>query len=130
MKSNAGILIVDRNERNVQLLSAFLNEAGYTTHGVSDVSTLDDFLERLTPGSGVALALVDLTGFPTDLWERCRRIHDAGIVLIVIARAQLATAQTRLQREGRRAGAARVLTKPLRKEQLLTLVRILTGTDG
>jgi DNA-binding response OmpR family regulator len=123
------ILLVDGNGRNLALLSAFLNDAGYRTYGVSVLEEFDRFLDGLDGTPDTALALVDLAGFDASVWERCRRLHDAGIAFVVIARAQSIESGNRVLRKGHGAGAAYTLTKPMRKEQLLTLVRILTGTD-
>ncbi len=129
MNGKPAILIIDHNRRNVDLLGSFLNEAGYASCGVSMLQELDRVLDDGADGGGVALAMVDLTGFDSSVWERCRRIHEAGITFIVIARAQSEQAGRDLRRQSHGAGARHTLTKPLRKEQLLTLVRILTGTD-
>lgn len=123
------ILIVDSNVRNVDILRSFLSDASYTVHGVSTLDGLDSVLDRGADGGNVALAMVDLTGFDAAVWDRCRRIHEAGITFIVIARPRTEEATRDLRRQSHGAGARHTLTKPLRKEQLLTLVRILTGTD-
>lgn len=129
MNSTPAILIVDYNARNVDLLRSFLDDAGYRAFGVSTLEALDEILDGGSGGDEIALALVDLTGFPAGIWERCRRIHEAEITFIVIARGNSNEAERDLRAQSRRAGARHALTKPLRKEQLLTLVRILTGSD-
>lgn len=129
MDGKPAILIVDHNKRNVELLASFMEEAGYAAYGVATLDELDRVLDDGADGASIALAMVALTGFDVSVWDRCRRIHDAGINFIVIARAQTAEAGRDLRRQSHGAGARHTLTKPLRKEQLLTLVRILTGTD-
>lgn len=129
MNERPAILIVDHNARNVELLCSFLGEAGYTTYGVSTLEQLDRVLDEGANGGNIALAMVVLTGFDSTVWERCRRIHEADITFIVIARTQTEEAGRDLRRQSHGAGARHTLTKPLRKEQLLTLVRILTGAD-
>jgi CheY-like chemotaxis protein len=128
VRAKPGILLVDHNARNVELLSSFLREAGYRTEPVSTLDELDRVLDAIRTAD-VALALVDLTGFESSVWDRCRRLHEAGIAFVVIARQNVSPAGRDLFRQSHGAGAAHVLTKPLRKEQLLTLVRILTGAD-
>lgn len=123
------ILLVDRNARNVDLLSSFLNESGYQTRGISSIEEFDAFLDALSPQPDVPLALVDLAGFDSTVWDRCRRLHEAEIAFVVIARARSSAGGHALRRQSFGAGAAHTLTKPLRKEQLLTLVKILTGTE-
>ena len=128
MRTAPAILIVDSNTRNVELLTAFLRESGYRTHGVASLEGLDEVL-RMEPRPEIDLALVDLTGFEQAVWERCRRMYEAGIAFVVIARAQGAQAAHDLHARSAGAGARHALTKPMRKDQLLTLVRILTGSD-
>ncbi|HET6896040.1 MAG TPA: response regulator [Candidatus Baltobacteraceae bacterium] len=129
MRSRPALLIVDRNSRNVELLSAFLEDSGYRTAGVSALETFDAYLDQLKAGEP-DLALVDLTGFDTSIWDRCKRLHEASVAFVVIARAQAAEHARDTHRQSGGSGARHLLTKPLRKEHLLTLVRILTGTDN
>ena len=129
MDGKPAVLLVDHNASNVQLLSSFLTENGYPTHAVSSMEDLDEVVHSLQRRANVALALVDLTGFAAAIWERCRHIAEAGVAVVVVAHARSVRAADRLYRQSRMSGATHTLTKPLRKEQLLTLVRILTGTD-
>lgn len=129
MDGNPAILIVDNNRRNVELLASFLDDAGYAARGVSELDELDSALDEGADGGSIALAMVDVTGFDAAVWDRCRRMHEAAITFIVVARTQTAAAGRDLRRQSHGAGARHTLTKPMRKEQLLTLVRILTGTD-
>lgn len=129
MASPSGVLIVDLNPRNVELVTEFLRHAGYAAHGVSALAELDavlagGFEER------ISLALIDLTGLGSDVWERCKRLHAAGVAFITIARPLAAENGREMRSRSADAGALTALTKPLRKEQLLALVRILTGNDG
>lgn len=129
MNSRPSILFVDHNERNVALLTSFLHESGYPATGINTVAQLDDLLASEEQRSSFALAFVDLTGFDSSIWDRCRLMHEAGIAFVIIARPQSTAAQHQLQRQSHGIGARHTITKPLRKDQLLTLVRILTGTD-
>lgn len=129
MPTAPAILIVDSNNRNVELLTAFLRESGYRTHGVAGIAELDELLTA-NRRPEIDLALVDLTGFDQAVWERCRRMHETGIAFVVIARARTPQAAQDLNTRSAGAGARHALTKPMRKDQLLTLIRILTGTGG
>ena len=120
---------MDQNTRNVAILSDFLRDAGYRTNSVSTLAEFDEFASDQTALDDVSLAMVDLQGFDARIWERCRKLHDAAVAFIVIARPRTAEAQHQVRRQSHGAGARHTLTKPLRKEQLLTLVRILTETD-
>ena len=129
MTLKPAILLVDHNAGNVAVLSSFLRESGYRTHGIATLSELDTFLTDAGEDAGISLALVDLSGFDASVWDRCRRMYEMGIAFVVIARTQTADGGRALHRQSLAARAVHTLTKPLRKEQLLTLVRILTGTD-
>jgi CheY-like chemotaxis protein len=123
------VLFIDRNKKNAELLAAFLTEAGYRTQALYELPEVDALLEHAAELADIALALVDLQGFEPSIWERCRALHEAHVPFIVIARPHTAEAQQQVRRRSHGAGARHTLTKPMRKEQLLTLVRILTGTD-
>lgn len=124
--SRIGILLVDRNQRNVELLSSFLRDAGYATAGASSLDELDTLLERIDPGR-IGFGLIDIAGFGAEIWDRCKHLYEGGVAFVVVAKLQAGDAASALVRQSGRAGARHLLTKPLRKEQLLTLIKIFTG---
>lgn len=89
----------------------------------------DRFLNTFHSKRDIGLALIDVTGFDASIWERCSQLHNATIPFVTIARAHHPDGGRELIRNSHTAGARHTLTKPLRKQQLLTLVRILTGAD-
>jgi DNA-binding response OmpR family regulator len=113
------ILAVDRNPRNLALLSSYLERQGYRVRPVASYEELDRALHGAGPP---ALALVDLAGFDGGIWERCERLHAAGVPIIVVSPKQSATTQ----QEGRLHGARAVLTRPLILKQLLGLIQGLS----
>lgn len=123
------VLFIDRNRKNAELLAAFLTESGYRTRALYELAEVDALMTNTAKLDDIALALVDLQGFEASIWERCRALHEAHVPFIVIARPHTAEAQQQVRRRSHGAGARHTLTKPMRKEQLLTLVRILTETD-
>lgn len=124
--SRSGILLVDRNQRNVELLSEFLRDAGYATVGASSLQELDTLLERLGHSS-IVFGVIDIGGFGAEVWERCKHLYETGVAFVVVAKLQTSDAAAALVGRSGRAGARHVLTKPLRKEHLLTLIKIFTG---
>lgn len=124
--SRIGVLLVDRNQRNVELLSAFLRDAGYATAGASSLEELDASLED-PESERIDFGVIDIAGFGAEIWERCRALHEAGVAFVIVAKPQPNDAAFVLVRQSGRAGARHVLTKPLRKEQLLLLIKIFTG---
>lgn len=129
MNGRPQILFVDHNERNVALLTSFLRESGYPATGMSAIGQLDELLADEERLSNIALGFIDVTAFEASIWDCCRRMQEVSVPFVILARAQSAAAEYDLHRQSRGMGARHTLTKPLRKEQLLTLVRILTGTD-
>lgn len=129
MNGRPEILFVDHNERNVDILTSFLRESGYRATGMNTLGQLDGLLDDADRRASIALGFIDVTAFEAAIWDRCRRMHAAAIPFVIMARAQSAAARHDLTRQSQGTGARHTLTKPLRKDQLLTLVRILTGTD-
>ncbi|MHB0874992.1 MAG: response regulator [Anaerolineae bacterium] len=113
------ILAVDKNRRNLELLGQFLQRAGYAAAVASSLEEFDAVLDGSTPP---ALALIDVVGFDRSIWERCQRLHEKGVPLLVISPPQYPSAQ----QEGLSHGARGVLTKPLIMKELLALIRGLT----
>lgn len=129
MTPSTSVLLVDHNPRNVELLASFLNESGYPTRGIATIDDFDRFLGALHNKRDIGLALIDVTGFDASIWDRCGKLHRAMIPFVTIARTPHADGGNQLIRNSHNAGARHTLTKPLRKQELLTLVRILTGGD-
>lgn len=116
------ILTVGRNGRNLDLLGEFLAKAGFDARPADSLEGLDAALEE---GADFALALVDLTGFDSSIWERCERLRREGIPFLVLSPRQSAA----VEREGLSRGARGVLVKPLAVQELLRLVRVLAEKD-
>jgi DNA-binding response OmpR family regulator len=112
------ILVVNRNPQNLFLLNRVLDEAGYATLEAAD---LDAFDRALAQSEDLILALVDITGFDAEIWERCERLCENGVPLLLVAPRQSAT----VEEAGERHGARSVLVKPLAVKELVTLVDLL-----
>ncbi len=111
----ATILTVDHNKRNLELLAAYLEQAGYRTIAVSDIGQLD---QALVERSAVSLALVDISGFDRSIWEWCRQLSEQGIPLLIVSPRQSAA----IRQESMSHGAQSVLVKPLVIRELLALL--------
>ena len=59
MKDNPLILAVDRNHKNLELLTQFLGREGYQ---VLTVSSIEEFEQALMHSKEINLALVDIAG--------------------------------------------------------------------
>ena len=112
------ILVLDRNRRNLELLTRFLGEAGYDLAGASNLDDFDSLLEQPRP---FGLALIDLGGLDRRIWKHCEKLRKQGIPFILIAHQQ----STALEEAGKSAGARDVLVKPLSSRSLLGAIQSL-----
>lgn len=78
MRATPVILAVDRNRRNLELLSHFLEKEGYQTHTAASPEEFDQALAEL---DHIAMALVDISGFDRSIWERCEGLRHNKIPL-------------------------------------------------
>ena len=123
MKATSVILAVDRNHRNLELLSQFLGREGYQTR---TAATLEEFDQVLAEADGIGMALVDIAGFDRSIWERCEGLRHHKIPFLVLSPKQSAV----LQQVSLTHGARGVLIKPLIMKELLGLVRSLLEEDA
>ena len=68
MKTSPLLLAVDRNRRNVELLTQFLGKEGYY---LVTATTPEEFDRVLMDADDIGLALIDIAGFERSIWERC-----------------------------------------------------------
>jgi DNA-binding response OmpR family regulator len=122
MKAISRILAVDRNHRNLELLSQFLGREGYQTR---PAATLEEFDQALAEANSIGLALVDIAGFDRTIWERCEGLRHHKIPFLVLSPRQSAA----IQQASLTHGARGVLIKPLVVRELLGLIRSLLEED-
>jgi DNA-binding response OmpR family regulator len=123
MKAISMILAVDRNHRNLELLSQFLGREGYQTR---PAATLEEFDQAVTEADGIGLALVDIAGFDRAIWERCEGLRHHKIPFLVLSPRQSAA----IQQASLTHGARGVLIKPLVVRELLGLIRSLLEEEA
>ncbi|NMG46206.1 response regulator [Aromatoleum toluvorans] len=115
--SPRAVLVVDRNPRNLALLLQCLSGNGFQTLCAADLAQFDAVLAQ---SGGIALALVDVDGFDIAVWDRCRRLRERQIeVLVLVGRRAIPSVQL----HGARCGARAVLPKPLSPKLLAQMVR-------
>lgn len=114
------VLAVDRNHKNLEVLSRVLNERGYQNLTATSFEELDEALED---DQQISLALIDLAGFDEGIWLRCDALRQAGIPFLIISPRNLPSVQA----TGTRHGATGVLVKPLAAEELFGLINSLLG---
>jgi DNA-binding response OmpR family regulator len=115
VKQTPVVLTVDSNQRNLELLSEYLNKAGYQDY---PAVTLEKFDQALESPQEIDLALVGLAGFDKSIWERCERLRDAHIPFLVLSPRQART----IQQESFARGARGVMIKPVVIRELLAIM--------
>lgn len=116
MTSNAAILLVNVNQRNLQLLAEFLGKEGFAT---STATSLEEFDRVLAGEDTVGVALVDITGFDPGIWEHCEQLRSKQRPFLVISPRQSAA----IQQASLSHGARGVMIKPLVVKELIGLVK-------
>lgn len=118
MSSHRVLLAVDSNRRNLELLTQFLEKAGYSTLQATSLAELGDVLGKRET---IDLALVDISGFDRMIWESCEQMKARSIPLLILSPRQSAI----IQQESLEHGARGVLVKPLVVKELLALITSL-----
>jgi DNA-binding response OmpR family regulator len=116
MKTNAAILLVNRNQRNLELLAEFLGKGGYA---ISTASSLEEFDQALAGEKDVGVALVDITGFDQAIWERCEQLRSKKRPFLVVSPRHSAA----IQQVSLSHGARGVMIKPLVAKELMGLIQ-------
>lgn len=124
MPARQVILTIDRNRRNLELLSQFLSNEGYETQPLSELSQFDAALE--SPDTRVILALVDISGFGSGIWKYCEQLRRRGIPLLVLSPKKSAA----IHQESLAHGARGVLVKPLIVQELVSLIKEMIGMSA
>jgi DNA-binding response OmpR family regulator len=116
MRSRVSVLLVNRNQHNLELLANFLGKEGYATYSAA---TLEAFDQALVEEDGTGVALVDITGFDSGIWERCEQLRKQKKPFLVVSpRQSMAIQQASLSH-----GARGVMIKPLVVKELIGLIQ-------
>lgn len=117
MSSTAGtLLLINRLPRNLQLLADFLAKEGYPTVRAATYEEID---RALVNPPLLAGALVDISGFDTEIWARCEQLRAAKIPFLVVSPRQSAA----IQQASLSHGAKGVMVKPLVVKELIGVVQ-------
>ncbi|MBE9187174.1 response regulator [Microcoleus sp. LEGE 07076] len=120
MTGNSIILAVDRNQRNLELLSQFLNKEGYQMLAASD---LEDAARAIGQPARIKMALVDISGFDRRIWDCCEQLQSHQIPFLILSPKQSAA----IGHESFSRGARSILVKPLIVRDLLFVIHSLLG---
>lgn len=117
------ILAIDRNRRNLKLLTQVLTQQGYQV--LAKIS-LEEVEEAMNTTTTIKLALVDISGFDASIWKLCQRLREQGIPFLVISPRQ----QAAVQQASITHGALGLLGKPLIMREFLQLIQdLLEGSE-
>lgn len=117
------ILIVDRNPVNIRLFTDLLNRKSMRCIGASDYGSLD---AALASEQDILLVLMDLAGFDDAIWERCRRINQSSIPLLIMSARQ----DTDFVSQVAQSGASGFLRKPINISNLFRLIYSLVNDES
>ena len=112
------LLLVNRLPRNLQLLADFLATEGYPTVSAGTYEEIDRALANPPPLAG---ALVDITGFDTEIWARCEQLRAVKIPFLVVSPRQ----SVAIQQASLSHGARGVMVKPLVVKELIRVIQSL-----
>lgn len=120
MTSEPLILALNRNRRNLDILTKILVEEGYVVVGVSDTAELDKEVELREK---INLVLMDISGFNRNIWESCERLRILEIPFLVLSPHH----HHAVEKQSMVYGANGFLVKPLVVKELLLLIKSLIG---
>jgi DNA-binding response OmpR family regulator len=118
------VLAIDRNRRNLEILTRFLEQQGYQVMQVRNLEEVEPMLQD----QAIQLALIDISGFDKRVWQTCELLHQRQIPFFIISpRQQTTIQQSRIQQSSVASGAFSLLVKPVVIRELLLLLRQLLG---
>ncbi|MDI3550017.1 MAG: hypothetical protein PWQ15_1119 [Methanobacterium sp.] len=119
MPQNPTILVLNRNQRNLDILDQILGAEGYEVVGSSDLEALD--CEIQARKQSISLVLMDITGFNHSVWDSCECLRREDIPFLVLSPHH----NSAVEQQGLVNGAKGVIVKPLAVKQLLQLIESL-----
>lgn len=111
------ILIASSNHTQVEYLSGFLEQQGFSPVPVTSLAELDRAVAR--EGESIVMAILDLTGFAEDLWGRCPLLESRKIPFIALSPQRSVT----INEQCTRHGASGILIQPVTGKDLLDMIR-------
>lgn len=118
------VLVVDDFEDTRELYATTLLAAGYPVEEAENGQAALDAIGRRRP----VLVVMDLSMPVLDGWEATKRIKDDAATAGILVIALTGHATNAGLRRAKDSGADAVVAKPCLPQDLLTLVRTLTGT--
>lgn len=116
------ILVVEQNQKNAELINTALIKFGFICSSTSDYAALDT---ALAENNFFDIVLMDVTGFDADIWERCKKIHQLNIPLLILS----AKPSAALQQHGMKYGARGIVSKPVILKDFVNLIYSLINDE-
>ena len=116
------VLMVQRNSKNAELLNNALKKYGLNCFISADYDSLDSYFGKK---DFFDIVLMDITGFDVDIWERCKKIQQQNIPLLVLSSRQ----NTKLQQQVMRFGVSGIMTKPVILRDFVKLIFSLINNE-
>jgi len=122
MSDSSRVLVAAAGKRNLELLRQFLGKEGFET---VPAGSLDDMRVALEQTPNIDIAVLDVSGFSSEVWAFCDKLRERSVPFVVISGAHSASAESRAARSGARI----VMTKPLVVRNLMRVIHAMLGTD-
>lgn len=114
------ILIIDGNRSTSTTLAEELRSIGYQTESVNTLDELDHIIDS---GKRFLLAVMDISEFHNDIWDRCGRIRAMKTPCIAITPHRSASAV----RETISHGVDALLVAPVTIKEIIEHIRTTLG---
>jgi DNA-binding response OmpR family regulator len=116
MSSKPIILALNRNPKNLEILTKILKEEGYEVMGALNPHELEEFTSSTEK---IDIAILDISGFNKTIWDSCELLRVKKIPFLVLSPHQ----QKTVEKQGMLSGAKGVMTKPLAIKELLIIIK-------
>jgi len=122
MSDRKRVLVAAAGKRNLELLRQFLGKECFET---VPAGSLDDMRLALERTPNIDIAVLDVSGFSSEVWALCDKLRETSVPFLVISGARSAGVDNRAARSGARI----VMTKPLVVRNLMRVIHAMLGTD-
>lgn len=113
----ATILVLSKITKNLELMADFLNKQGFNSVVASSYEDLDKIFMQ----NNFDLALLDIAGFDSKIWNYCERLSRADKPFFIISPIK----NPKIDHEGVKKGAKGVIVKPLVMKELIDLINAM-----
>lgn len=120
MSPTAIVLALAQNDRDRELLTAFLEDIGYETRTAKKFDEFDRLLSEVSR-ENVGLGVFDIDGFTEAVWERSEDLSTDDTSVLILT----GNNPERVRKEALSHGADSIVEKPVRKAELESTIQTL-----